>query len=164
MRAATPFLNLSHHISRVAYWIVITLGVVAALAWLVTLTPIEIMQPGDRFSDAQVRVILGFVTAMMAVTALVLRLLVRLLGDAKRGEIFTARNVARLRAIALMMFASTVVTAMPTLWEDSAPLDWRIVSTLTSVLVGLFPTLVGFALAEVFAQGVALREDAEGTV
>jgi hypothetical protein len=91
-----------------------------------------------------------------------------LLASVRDGDPFTQRNVARLRTLAVVVLVGTpLATLVSSLFADrlasSAGLDGpgARLSMPSAVLLGGLALLV---LAEVFAAGVRLRDDLEGTV
>lgn len=164
MRKPTPFLTLSHVVVRVLFWLLAAGAVFAGLITaFVAFAPFEIMKVGDRFTDAQAVNIVGIGALALGAAAAMLWPLTKLLGDARVGRIFTLANVRRLRLVALMMVASQIIASGVMLYYQHmgaglAPSD------MVPSLSDLFSAVLCLALAEVFAYGVALQDDAEGTV
>jgi hypothetical protein len=90
------------------------------------------------------------------------------LGSVRRGDPFTERNVRRLRWLAVLLMAVPVADIV------QHYLDNRLASTVPNLthwpngssfqLASVAAALVVLALTQVFAYGVRLREDVEGTV
>lgn len=92
-----------------------------------------------------------------------------LLLSVRAGDPFTAANVRRLRALALLVMVGFplvgYVVQLFDGWLASSTSVGELGSTYRLALSG--PLIAGlgiFVLSEVFAHGVALREDVEGTV
>jgi hypothetical protein len=102
----------------------------------------------------------------------VLWLLRGLARSVRRGDPFDAANVRRLRGIgSLLVFGGVLVEMFNTsvrmqLWESLPPGRFGDIGTEGFGLPGnmLLAGLGAFILAEVFAHGLRLREDLEGTV
>jgi hypothetical protein len=83
------------------------------------------------------------------------------------GDPFTERNVARLRGIGFLCLVGLPVLSIATSMFNSALASslGNDLSTSTDIsFTGPFISIGVFALAELFAQGVRLRQDVEGTV
>ncbi len=164
MRSPGPFLNISFVVTRVGLILLGILTLVTAgitFALVVGLSPL----PTDAgLNSALVVPMMAIATLVLAVSALTLWQLDRMLRDARAGAIFTDRNVRRLRTLAWLVIAyQPVIVAQQWIamrMEGKGLLD----GVFQYSLSGLLAALLCFALAEVFAHGVALQEDAEGTV
>jgi hypothetical protein len=106
--------------------------------------------------------------AMVGLFALGIWLTEGVLRSAGHGDPFVRANVRRLRLMGYLLVIGAPIVRLIESLVDSALLDDSGVQT-NGVHVGvsapiLFAGLGVFALAQVFAHGVALREDVEGTV
>jgi len=122
----------------------------------------------DDASRAQLRWAAARDLAPSAVVIAALWLLRGLLGSVRDGDPFAGANVRRLRALALVVLigvplAGFISSIFANELAASAGLDGG--ETLVTMPGGLFLGGIGaFVLAEVFAAGVRLRDDLEGTV
>jgi hypothetical protein len=108
---------------------------------------------------------LGSATLRFGLVILTLHLVRRMTRAALRGDPFNRANVRRLRWIALIATTEPIqrfaVFAAGNLLESAAQAaNLAITASIEAVVLGLCL----FALAEVFAYGVRLREDVEATV
>jgi hypothetical protein len=102
----------------------------------------------------------------------VLWLLRGLAHSVRRGDPFDAANVQRLRGIGFMLAAGGVLVEIVNmslrqeLWQSLPAARFEDIGTEGFSLPGnlLLAGLGAFILAEVFAQGLRMREDLEGTV
>lgn len=124
---------------------------------------VRIVDPDAGQAAAWAGSLLGF--AML--TAAVLWFLRAILRSVREGDPFTPANVRRLRWIGYLTVAYVPVGTMSTILQHEV-----INSTATgrlglSFAVSFTPVVLGMGvllLAEVFAHGIRLREDVEGTV
>ena len=107
---------------------------------------------------------------VVALAVAFLWLVRRLLISVREGDPFTAANVRRLRAIGFVLIIgfplSTYIGEQLEMWLARSSTVGEIGHfTVTSNIEGVLVIgLLVFVLAEVFAHGVRLREDVEGTV
>jgi hypothetical protein len=95
-------------------------------------------------------------------------LLCRLLQSVRDGDPFTSTNVRRLRALAIVILLGVPLATFVSSWcegELATSAGLRSAGTQLTMPGEAFVGGVGvFVLAEVFAAGVRLRDDLEGTV
>jgi hypothetical protein len=105
---------------------------------------------------------------LIAFTVTLVWLIRQLLLSVREGDPFTATNVRRLRIIGFLFAVGVpigvlIIQAL----EDSLAASSEVGELGSSFSIGAAPLLVGlgvFILAEVFAHGVRMRDDLEGTV
>jgi hypothetical protein len=119
-------------------------------------------------SDTQHRLALGRDVPAGLVVIAALWLLRGLLRSVRDGDPFDAANVRRLRALAVVVLAGIPAALLVSSWFADELAD-RLGLQGSGVEVSLpgnalLGGLALFVLAEVFASGVRLREDLEGTV
>jgi hypothetical protein len=119
-------------------------------------------------TSAQIRWVAARDLAPGALIVIALWLLRRLLVSVRDGDPFTEGNVRRLRALGLLILAGVPIASLIASWCASElaatahlPSAGVALSMPGGVVVG---GLGAFVLAEVFAAGVRLRDDLEGTV
>ena len=181
--------NLAYRVLTVLFWVVIVGSVVAPVAMIaidevaidgqlsrdvigrvpdyvelpprVAVTvPIESASLGDRALLAALVVVgLGF-------AAYGLHLLRGLVSSIRRGDPFNASNVSRLRRFGTLLIVAPFVFGVMQLLVGEAILTERpgVGMGLDIDLSSFVMALAVFVLAEVFAHGVRMREDLEGTV
>ena len=91
----------------------------------------------------------------------------RLLRSVRDGDPFTGANVRRLRIIGLLLLCLPVGSFIINAFEGALAATSEVGELGNSVGLSTAGPLAGvgvFVLAEVFARGVRLREDVEGTV
>lgn len=97
-----------------------------------------------------------------------LLLLRALAGSIRDGEPFGAANVSRLRKLGFVLLAYPLVQLLSSVLLggilDTASLPDSVGKAVTLHLTGAVAGLGVLVLAEVFAEGVRLRQDVEGTV
>lgn len=125
-----------------------------------------------RIRDAEPHQLLLATSRDLIVIALgvaILWLVRALLLSVREGDPFTSRNVRRLRTIGFILVFGFPVGGLATQFLD----EWLAASSSVGELGSTFPGamqsglvvgLIVFVLAEVFAHGVRLREDVEGTI
>jgi len=103
----------------------------------------------------------------------VIDLLRRMLRSACRAEVFTGANIRRVQAVGYLLIASSIVKFAAGVWLGGlisvfllrhAGAGWASVLTSTQGDVSLLPGLLIVALAEVFRQGLALKEEGQLTI
>jgi len=103
----------------------------------------------------------------------VIDLLRRLLRSACRAEVFTAANIRRVRAVGYLLIASAVVKFAAGVWLGGligvlllrhTAGGWESFLASTQGDVSLLPGLLIVALAEVFRQGLVLKEESQLTI
>ncbi len=90
-----------------------------------------------------------------------------ILRSVRDGDPFTDKNVGRLRAVGfLFLVGLPVVTVFSSMLnsELARSLDHKLTTGTDFSFTGPMISLGVFALAELFSQGVRLRQDVEGTV
>ena len=98
-----------------------------------------------------------------------LLLLRGLLSSVRDGDPFTAANVRRLRAMGMLLAVGIALGSLLTSGFEqglaaTAPAAGDLATSTDLNLSGLVAGLLLFVLAEVFARGVRMRDDIEGTV
>lgn len=107
---------------------------------------------------------------VVALAVAFLWLVRRLLISVREGDPFTAANVRRLRAIGFVLIIglplSTYIGEQLEMWLARSSTVGEIGHFVVTSNIEDVPVigLLVFVLAEVFAHGVRLREDVEGTV
>ncbi|HYN98779.1 MAG TPA: DUF2975 domain-containing protein, partial [Actinomycetota bacterium] len=95
-------------------------------------------------------------------------LLRALAGSIRDGEPFGAANVSRLRKLGFVLLAYPLVQLLSSVLLggilDTTLLPDSVGKAVTLHLTGAVAGLGVLVLAEVFAEGVRLRQDVEGTV
>lgn len=156
-------------ILRVANIAVLGIAILALTATFVWATPLlEHLRgqygPTGHAALLYIRVLMISSAPLAFIAERLFRALADVIGTLRRGEPFAAANAGRLRIIGWALLALQIVDAMLglTIWwaksEHMRVLDW------TPSLTGWLGVLVAFVLAQVFAQGAALRADLEGTI
>jgi hypothetical protein len=117
-----------------------------------------------------------FVVAMLCTGCpglVILELLRRMFQSAERGEIFSSTNIGNVRAIGFVLIASSILKFMAVEWLASRMATFvtqhvvanvTFASTYPGYLSGLGTGFVILALAEVFRQGLKLKEDTQFTI
>jgi hypothetical protein len=103
----------------------------------------------------------------------ILELLRRMFQSAERGEIFSSANIRNVRAIGFLLIASSILKLMAVEWlanrmatyvKQHVEANVTFASTHPGYLSGLGTGFVILALAEVFRQGLKLKEDTQFTI
>ena len=104
----------------------------------------------------------------------ILELLRRMFRSAERGEVFTAANIGNVRGIGFLLIASSILKLFTAAWLASrmaayvmqhvAAGKMSVESSSEGNLSGLVTGLMILALAEVFRQGLTLKEDSRLTI
>lgn len=103
----------------------------------------------------------------------ILDLLRRMLRSARTGEVFTAANIRRVQAVGCLLIASGVLKLASGAWLVSrmaafvlqhVPAGHAALDTSSPGDLSLLPGLLIVALAEVFRQGLVLKEETQLTV
>jgi hypothetical protein len=163
-----------NRLATTAYLVVTALLVafLAAGVVLITTATVGAVRGGHTISDARpgqlfLRLAIDLLPGLLVVAAL--WQLWGLLRSARRGDPFTIANVWRLRQFGWLLLLGWPLVAYLTM----ALKEWLASSLPANETGGLFAPPIGgalvfglavLALAEVFAHGLRLREDVEGTV
>ena len=138
--------------------------------------PAGVISPEDvpvtlKIEDAtseQVLYSVGRDLSIAALVAAVLWLLRLIVLSVRRGDPFAAANVRRLRIIGLLLIAGVPIANLITsAFEMALASSTGVESSGVAIVVpgpALMAGLGVLVLAEVFAHGVRLREDVEGTI
>ena len=159
------------------YWVLAALQVVVGIALLAAIigicaslaAPERFAEIGRKVNDAPLDsaeaapLLYALIALASAWLAFLLTKLRAILGTIKDGQPFSAANVGRLRAIAWVLLGgvATQLVLVLALSPRFQILGGRGDAVDFS---GLFSALFALVLAEVFREGVRLREDAEGTI
>lgn len=129
----------------------------------------EVRIDDPTFAEAVLGAIVAIGQLPVAVAAL--WLLRRLLAATRRGDPFQAASVRRLRLLGGVLVVGSLVVALvdwiarAELWERLPPSGGEVgVAGFALPLEIVLAGLLAYVLAEVFARGVALREDVEATI
>ncbi|MCL2783802.1 MAG: DUF2975 domain-containing protein [Propionibacteriaceae bacterium] len=143
-------------LSIVVTWV----GLALAVACLPMLVPIlkSIRVAGTVFDSSFVAHAVGPLYACLAIGIAALIILLRLLGDIRRGDVFTAANVRRLRLISYCGFAIMVACAVGGAIAVPRPIF---------ILLGLIAGFLGLlmrVIKNVIDAARLLKEDADFTI
>ena len=167
-RSAAPALAVSHGLLRM----LIALNFLAGLFLIGLLVTSFVAGPfvvdglgmipmkGGPAPMMAMRVLILLGLASVPIAHVLLTRLLAIVGTVGAGNAFAARNAERLRACAwallglegMHLLVGAVIKFAP------LPIGWDFSPT------GLLAVLLLFVLAQVFAQGAAMRDDLEGTV
>ena len=103
---------------------------------------------------------------VMALVALVLVLITRIVASAMAGDPFVVKNAARLNGIGLLLLAiqgvglitGIAISAFP------APISKDLNFGFDVSLSGLFSAMLVFVLAQIFRHGSQMRDELDGTI
>lgn len=167
-RSSVPALAVSHGLLR----LLIALNFLAGLFLIGLLVTSFVAGPfvvdglgmipmkGGPAPMTAMRVLILLGLASVPIAHVLLTRLLAIVGTVGAGNAFAARNAERLRACAwallglegMHLLVGAVIKFAP------LPIGWDFSPT------GLLAVLLLFVLAQVFAQGAAMRDDLEGTV
>lgn len=119
------------------------------------------LPPAGRAAPiAAMRAVMAIGIAGVPIVHVLLTRLLQIVRSVSRGDPFTRANAARLRVCAWAVLALELLHFAVGALYSTMPfkLDWSFSP------VGLLAVLLLFVLAQVFAQGAAMRDDLEGTV
>jgi len=143
-------------LSLVVAWV----GLVSAVGCVPALVPMlrMIRVEGTIFDDSFVTRAVGPLYACLACGILALIVLLRLLGDIRRGEVFTQANVRRLRLISYCGFAIMIACVVGAL--IAAPRPVFIFLAMVAGFLGLLMRVI----KNVIDAARLLKEDADYTI
>ncbi|GAA4769659.1 hypothetical protein GCM10023219_15040 [Stakelama sediminis] len=166
-------LTLSRLLVRILFWLNIVLAaafVALLLWWSVSPHWIESIL-GAKYGSGkaneirelmQAALLLGILTA--APVGMILAMLLRMIETVRAGTPFVAINAQRLRLMGWLVLglqvADLIFSALG-IYAGSLHADWQ---GSTPSLMGWLLALLLFVLARIFSEGVAMRDDLEGTV
>lgn len=103
---------------------------------------------------------------VVAMTAIILVLVGRIVDSARAGDPFVIKNANRLNAIGGMLVAIQVVGLVTGIAVSAfpKPINHDLNFGFDVSLTGLFAALLVFVLAQIFRHGAQMREELEGTV
>ncbi|GGO92692.1 DUF2975 domain-containing protein [Stakelama pacifica] len=166
-------LKLSRFLVRGLFWLNILAGAgfVAVLAWWAVSPDVILTAVGTKYGIDQAPMVLNFMRLALILGAvaaipvgLLLALLSRMIDTVGQGTPFITANAVRLRKMAWLILGFQLLDLLGGLlsfYAQKNDIDW----------IGWSPSLLGwllvlllFILAGIFEQGVAMRDDLEGTV
>jgi hypothetical protein len=154
---------LTYHVVRVVFWVAAALGPVAFLFLLFIATDVRIGTVEISDPAMRERVVVAIALLVFwAVTMFGLHQLRGLVASAHDGDPFTDANVQRVRLLGGVFLANPLVGAVVTsVASEAAGFGGTMISIDVPYIVAGLCLLV---LAEVFARGVRMRTDLDGTV
>ncbi|MXP29005.1 DUF2975 domain-containing protein [Porphyrobacter algicida] len=166
-------LKLSRYLVIVLYWLNINLAIafVVALAWFAFsphwIESVLTLKYGAVRATAALDLIRGAL-AYGVVTAIpvgmLLGMLFQMIETVREGTPFIAINARRLRLMGWLVLAlqlADLVLPWMSIYAHKLSVDWV---DSTPNIMGWLIALLLFVLARIFAEGVAMRDDLEGTV
>ena len=128
------------------------------------LLPTTSLVPGGDVIGAVLGVVV-LVSAIVALTFMLLRHLRRIVDSVRLGDPFVPENARRLRSMAWLSIALQIVALIAgglTMWLEEASRQFE--ANFDISIGGMLFPLVLFILARVFRRGAEMREELEGTV